>query len=259
MPCNRSYKRGAVLRNLRILSLGKRHFLAAPGRDLLVQHRAAGFPLSGKDQAANFLPLFYIIDQIQRRIVHLVELIHFQNPFHFSGKVFYNIAILPVKSRFSPGNQVQVKIFSLLPGEPVRDPGVYAIENPFVSKRLIEGLPGEFRAFSCRGKHHHPGIELIHRKEKAGQSIQRRQFILPLLFLLLLGTLSPAFLVHLFQSGSAGAGEKCFQSFVFLLHHIRRERSILIQTNPRRRQIARFLSPQVKKRIKRVFGGQLQR
>ena len=175
----------AVLTDLRVFPLGKGDGFSALGRNLLVQHRPARFALGGLNQPADLLSLLHVADQIQGGVVHLIVLVHLQDTLDHPGEVIHNIAVFPVKGRLAFGNQEQGKIPPVIPGQPVHQLGVHTIGDALGNHGLIDQLTGELRALAHRGKHDHPGKELVCGEEKEGLGLQNRWPLLGLLLFFL--------------------------------------------------------------------------
>ena len=101
---------GAVFADLRILPLSKRRFFAVLGRNLLIQYRSARFPRCRQDCLTDHASRFYALEEMERRVVHPVVLIHFKLPFHDPFKMLNDPAVCSVASRFSFCQEKQRKI-----------------------------------------------------------------------------------------------------------------------------------------------------
>ncbi len=234
MARNRGQQRDAVLTDLRIPPRRQRHGFAAFGGDLLVQHCPARLALGGPDQMADLLPLLYIADLVQGRVVHLPELVYLQHPLDHPGEIIHNIAVFPIEGGFPAGNQEQVEIPPLVPAHMVHHLCVYAVVDLLVYQGLVEHLPGDLLARPHRRENDYPGVELICGEEEVGERVQRGQLRCLLFFSLLLAILALAVsfllvpVVDLLQPRLTDAGQDCFQPFLLLFHQLHGENPVFI-------------------------------
>ena len=104
MAGHRGQQRILVLTELGVAPLGQGDGFSALGWDFLIQHRAARLALCGADQAADLLPFFHVMDQIQGGVVHLVELIYLQHPLYHPWEVVYDVAVAPIEGGLALGD-----------------------------------------------------------------------------------------------------------------------------------------------------------
>ena len=124
----------------------------------MVQHRTARLSLGRADQAADLLPLLYIVDQVQRGVVHLVIFVHLEHTLNNTGEGIYNIAVLAVKGGLPPCQQKQVEIPVFIVSQPVRQTGIHPIDDTLCPHRLIEQIPGQLLSLLRRRKYQYPGV-----------------------------------------------------------------------------------------------------
>ena len=200
------------------------------------------------------------MNQVQRGIVHPVELVDLQHPGHRPREAVHNVSVSAVEGGLPPGDEIQVEIHVLVPGKPVGQLGVHAVGDSLLQHGLIEYFPGKLRALSHRGKHDDPGIKLVCGQKKPRQRVKNQGLVLRRLLLLFLFGLPSFFLLapNLFQPGRGHAEQSCAQPVPLLLHNLLRQNAVLIQTNPGQGQIALFLPAEVVELIDRMLLRQIQ-
>ena len=252
-----------VLADLGVAPLGQGDRLAASGGDLLVQHRPARLALGGLDQVADLLPLLHVVDEVQGGVVHLVVLVHLQHPLNDPGEVVNNVAVLAVEGGLPLGDQKQVEVPALIPGDVLHHPHIHAVGDPLLRQAQPQDIPGHLLALSHRREDDNPGVELVGGDKEAGERVQaggedllRFRRLFSMFFPLSAALFSAA--SGLLQPRAADAGEDRLQAVLLPLYHIRREDAVLVQAQAGRGQAAGLLPAQVVQAVELVVRGQNQ-
>ena len=177
-------QRRSVLGQLRVAAFRHGDRLPVLGGELCALHGPARDAVGGRDDVADYAPLFHVVDKMQVGVVHPASLVDGELPLLCAGEQVHHPAIRAVHRRCAPGHGEERKIALRVLGERVQQLLVNAAAHPLGRQGLVQIGPRKLPAIARRGVDQQPGRQAVFGQEDDYLGVQIGQWgLLPLLAL----------------------------------------------------------------------------